>query len=208
MKRGVPVCLVAAVLATLLIPPTFGAGVGLKLGFSLSKLAQKEPDSSAFDWKNIPFIAVGLTFERRWGHFSIQPEALFVRLGGKYVIDAANSLENRFDYIQVPVLLKLDIHPNGHVDPFVCGGGYASCLIKARAILEVDGEKTKADVTDNYKRLDYGVVAGAGLTFRFPGLAIALEGRYGHGLANVYKDPAPGESLKNRTLMVLVTIIY
>lgn len=207
MRRWVFVCLVAAVSASF-VPRSFGAGVGFKFGFSLSRLTQTEPDSPALDWNDIPFASVGLAFERRWGHLSIQPEALFVRMGGKYVIDPANSLENRFDYIQVPALVKFNALPRGHVDPFICGGGYGSFLVKARGVLEVDGEKTKADVIDNYRRFDYGLVAGAGLTFRYPGLAVALEARYCHGLGNIIKDPAPGDSLKNRTLMALITIVY
>jgi hypothetical protein len=207
MKRRVLVCLVAACVAGL-APQAYGAGVGLKLGFSLSKLAQTSAIPPALQWDNLPFFAGGLSFESRWGYISLQPELLFVRMGGKYIMDADNSLENQFNYIQVPILVKFNANPKGSVDPFICGGGYGSYLIKAQGLLEAAGETTKADLTDDYERFDYGIVAGAGLTFRFSGLAISLEGRYCHGLGNVYKDPAEGDVLKNRSLMAFITVVY
>lgn len=207
MKKLVPVCLLAAVLAAP-VPRAFGAGVGLKLGFSLSKLAQASAVPPALDWGNVPFFVGGLTFESRWGYFSLQPEVLFVRMGGKYAIDADNSFENRFDYVQVPLLIKFNARPRASIDSFLFAGGYGAYLIKALGILEAGGETTKADLTGEYARLDFGVVGGAGLTFRFQGLALSFEGRYVHGLANVFKDPGEGDALKNRSLQALVTIVY
>lgn len=207
MKKLIPFCLLAALLAGV-TPPAFGAGVGLKLGFSLSKLVQGSAVPPALEWANVPFFAGGLSFESRWGHLSLQPEVLFVRMGGRYEIDADNGFENRFSYIQVPLLIKVNALPRGSLDPFICAGGYGAYLIKAQGVLEAAGETTKADLTGEYERFDFGVVGGAGLTLRIRGLALSIEGRYVHGLANVFKDPGEGETLKNRGLMALVTVAY
>lgn len=207
MKKFVPVGLLAVLLAGP-VPPAFGAGVGLKLGFSLSKLVQGSAVPPALEWANVPFFAGGLSFESRWGPLSLQPEVLFVRMGGRYEIDADNGFENRFSYIQVPLLVKVGVLPRGPLDPFVCAGGYGAYLIKAQGVLKADGETTKADLTDEYMRLDYGLIGGAGLTLRFRGLALSIEGRYVHGLANVFKDPGEGDTLKNRGLMALITVVY
>ncbi len=198
----------AAVLLAGPVRPAFGAGVGLKLGFSLSKLVQGAAVPPALEWANVPFFAGGLSFESRWGPVSLQPEVLFVRMGGRYEIDAENGFENRFSYIQVPLLVKVGALPRGSLDPFLCAGGYGAYLVKAQGVLEADGETTKADLTDEYERLDYGLIGGAGLTLRLRGLALSIEGRYVHGLANVFKDPGEGDTLKNRGLMALITVVY
>ncbi|HOW85340.1 MAG TPA: porin family protein [Candidatus Aminicenantes bacterium] len=207
MFRRILPCLAAAcVLAS--VSPAWGAGVGLKLGFSLSKFVQEAAVPPALDWSRLPFFAGGLTFESRLGALSIQPELLLVRMGGRYASDPDNGFESRLDYAQVPLLLKLGAAPRGRVDPFVCVGGYGSYLIKARGIIEAAGEKTAADLTGEYERFDFGIVAGAGLTWRRGEMAVSIEGRFGLGLANVLRDPAPGDSLKNRSLMAFVTIVY
>ena len=56
------------------------------------------------------------------------------------------------------------------------------------------------------QKYDYGAVGGAGLAFRLPGVSISVEGRYNLGLANIMKDPAVGDSIKNRSVMALVGI--
>jgi len=200
-------CLAAAcVLAS--APPAWGAGVGLKLGFSLSKFIQEAAVPPVLDWDHLPFFAGGLAFESRLGHLAIQPELLLVRMGGRYASDPDNGFESRLDYAQVPLLLKLGAAPRGRVDPFVLAGGYGAYLIKARGIIEAAGEKTAADLTGEYERFDFGIVAGAGVTWRRGELAVSIEGRCVLGLANVLRDPAPGDSLKNRSLMAFVTIVY
>ncbi|TFG54751.1 MAG: PorT family protein, partial [Candidatus Aminicenantes bacterium] len=115
-------------------------------------------------------------------------------------------LKWQLDYIQVPVLLKLNIIPAGPIRPFICAGGYGAYLIKAKGIMTVDGVPEGTTLTADYQKYDYGVVGGAGLTFKLPGIAISVEGRYNYGLKNILVDPAAGDSLKNTSMMVLVGI--
>jgi hypothetical protein len=49
-------------------------------------------------------------------------------------------------------------------------------------------------------------VASVGLGFRLRGVVISIEGRYNLGLVNIVKNPAAGESLKNRSLVALIGI--
>ena len=156
---------------------------------------------------NLPFFAGGLSFNLGLGFVSIQPEILYVRSGGRFEADPDNYLEFWFDYIQVPVLLKLNIVPAGPIRPFLCAGGYGAYLFKATGVIVAAGvELPHGDLIDDYQKLDYGVVGGAGLTFKLPGIALTVEGRYNYGLRNLLIDPAAGESMKNSSLMALVGI--
>jgi len=203
MKK-LAIAALAVLCAAALIPQTLEAGVGIKGGFSLAKIVETPP----FGWENLPFFVGGLSFEGGLGFISIQPEVLYVRMGGKVVIDADNGLENRFDYLQVPVLIKVNVIPAGPIRPFLAAGGYGAYLIKAQGALEVAGVTTKADLTENYGRYDYGVVGAAGLAFKLPGISLSVEGRYNYGLMNIWKDPVAGESSKNRSLMALVGLSF
>ena len=187
--------------AAALLPTALEAGVGIKAGYSLAKFSQQSTEPLAFAWENLHFYTGGLSFEGGLGFISLQPEILYVRMGGKY---AAGELEFRFDYVQVPVLLKLAIVPAGPVRPFIYAGGYGSYLIKAEGVIGAD----KEDLTPDYQRFDYGVVGGAGLAFKLALISLSVEGRYNYGLMNIMKAPAAGDSMSNRCLMALIGVSF
>jgi hypothetical protein len=186
MKRLMIVSLAVLCVAAL-VPQTLSAGFGIKGGYSLSK-------SSSFAFQNLRSPVGGIFFSLGFGPLAIQPEVLYVRMGGRDVIDGSG-LEFRFDYIQVPLLLKLKIIPLGPISPFVCAGGYGSYLFRARGVTFVDGV-VAGDPAD----------LGAGLKFKLPGISISIEGRYNYGLKNILKDAGPDDSWKNRSMMALVGI--
>jgi hypothetical protein len=206
MKRLMIVALVALCVAALL-PQTLSAGFGIKSGYSLSKFALTAADPIPFAFHNLRSPVGGIFFSFGFGPLAIQPEVLYVRMGGRDVIDGSGS-EFRFDYIQVPLLLKLKIIPLGPMSPFICAGGYGSYLFRAREVTLVDGVVVgdPADLGENYEKYDYGVVGGGGLKFKLPGISISIEGRYNYGLKNILTDPGPGESFKNRSMMALIGI--
>jgi hypothetical protein len=206
MKKSI-VVLIAVIGLAAFIPQDLSAGVGIKGGYTLSKLPMKSPDPLPFEFGNLPFFTGGLYFNLGLGFVSIQPEILYVRNGGHYELDPDNYLEFRFEYVQVPVLLKFNVVPAGPIRPFLCAGAYGAYLFKATGVIvEAGTELPRADLSDDYQRIDYGVVGGAGLTFKLPGIALTVEGRYNYGLRNLLIDPAAGESMKNSSLMALVGI--
>ncbi len=204
MKRSLFVVLVVLAVAVLL-PQALQAGIGIKGGLSLAKFEIKSTEPLPFSFSNLKFATGGIYFGINLGIISIQPEVLYTRMGARYAVDA-DSLEYRLDYVQVPVLLKVNVIPVGPIRPFIYAGGYGAYLIKADGVMTVGGTTAKEDITDEYLRTDYGAVAGAGVCFKLPGVALTAEGRYNLGLQNIAKNPAPGDSLKNRSVMVLVGI--
>jgi hypothetical protein len=205
MKRLTIVAL-AVLCAAMLAPRDLSAGVGIKGGYSLSKFTMLPADQApALDY--LKFYTGGIFFDVKLGFLSIEPEFLYTRMGAISEADTTR-LEWRFEYVQAPVLLKLNIVPVGPIRPFLYAGGYGSYLIKATGLMYVDDVLVgdPVDLADTYQKYDYGVVGGVGLTFKVPGIAISIEGRYNYGLMNVLKDPAEGEAYKNRSIMALVGI--
>ncbi len=204
MKKLMLVALVALFVAAL-VPQTLSAGVGIKGGYSWSKFELKSSEPPPFTFGYLPSAVGGIYFGINLGLISIQPEVLYTRMGAKYEVDA-DSLQYQFEYVQVPVLLKINIIPVGPIRPFLAAGPYGAYLLRARGVMVVDGVTDTTDLGPEMQKYDYGAVGGVGLAFRLPGISLSVEGRYNFGLANIMKDPAPGDSMKNRSVMALVGI--
>jgi hypothetical protein len=209
MKKLAILCLVATFLAAL-GPPAWAADsrVGFKAGFSLARIHETSTEPLPFVWKDLPFFAAGLFFEQGWGLITIEPEVLYVQQGGKFDIDSANGLKNRYHYIQVPLQIRLHLVPGAAVEPIVAGGAYGAYLVRAESFLTVDNETSSANVTSDYKRWDWGVVGSVGVDLHMPGITVSVEGRYNYGLLNILKEPFAGDSVKNRCWMALVGLRY
>lgn len=114
-------------------------------------------------------------------YISVQPEVLYSQksieeedefLGG--------SNQTTFSYIDVPVLLRVNIPLEGSVSPFVTAGPYAGYLMDAKNDLD---EQTE-DISEYIEDLSYGVLFGAGVQFG----NFNVEVRYDMGLSNIYNE--------------------
>ncbi|HUT07925.1 MAG TPA: porin family protein [Candidatus Latescibacteria bacterium] len=204
MKRLMIVVLAALCVAALL-PQTLSAGFGIKGGYTLSKFSLTTSEPPPFAFVNLPYYTGGIYFSLKLGPLAIQPEVLYTRMGAKFAVDA-DSLEYRFDYIQVPVLLKLSVIPAGPIRPVIYAGGYGSYMLKANGVMTVGGVPEEEDLSEMFEKYDYGVVGGVGIEFKLPGISFSIEGRYNYGLKNILTDPVAGEAIKNRSMMALVGI--
>jgi hypothetical protein len=204
MKKLVIICL-GAIFVVIVGPQDLAAEGGIKIGVSFAKFNWTDAAPADLALGYLPFIAGGLYYDADLGPFFLQPELLVIRKGGRYG-SRGDSLEFRFTYIEFPLLLRLDVLRAGTVRPFCAVGGYGSYLYGAEGVLSIGSERTVTDLIDDYKRYDFGLVVGAGLIFKLSGISLTFEGRYGHGLINIIKGPAGGESMRNRCLMAFVGI--
>lgn len=204
MKRSI-LGAVAAVCLLGLCRPGLRAEFGLKAGVSLARFQWTTPEPIGFDWQYLPFAAGGLYLEAGRGVLSVQPGVFFTRMGGRYAVEG-DSLEFRFDYLQLPLLFKMNILPTASVCPFFGFGGYGAYLIKAQGVLALGGERQVEDLIGEYKRFDAGLVFSGGFDVRFGRTTVSLECRYAHGLLDALKYPAPGEFMKHRSILALVGV--
>jgi hypothetical protein len=204
MKKSVIVAL-AVVCAAALIPQSLIAEVGIRVGASFSKYQWTTPPPTGYKLDFLPFVAGGVYFNAGRGFISIQSELLMTRMGGRYALEG-DSLEFRFDYIQLPLLLKIKVLPASSVCPFFSFGGYGAYLFKAQGVLVLDPDRTVEDLIEEYKRLDAGLVFNGGLDFRLTRATISIECRYVHGLMNVEKYQVEGSYMKHRSIIALIGI--
>ena len=201
--------IVAAVLCVLLCTAAADAqGVtgGLEFGVSSSTLSD--------------FGEVGLTTLQRetgtlFGVFvavplttgvALQPEVVYTQKGirGEGPSTEFGTFVNRFDYLEIPILLRLGAARGG---PYVVAGPAFSFLLRANVRFEAPGFTQSEDIKDEINGPDVGVIVGVGVMFgRF-----GIEGRFDAGLRNLVKpadrsagDPEP----KNRSVSLLGRLAF
>lgn len=164
-----------------------GAKFGIKGGAAAYKLTSEFGDASATSDRKIAFEA-GI-----FGEFpinkliSIQPEAVFVQKGGEETSQSFGNSSLTLNYVDVPLLLKINAPVDGSLQPFIFGGPYAGYLIEATT--DADGENQ--DLTDLLNEIHYGLKVGVGINIG----PVMLDARYDMGIANLYKEDEELEGL-------------
>ncbi|NIO47817.1 MAG: outer membrane beta-barrel protein [Candidatus Aminicenantes bacterium] len=182
-------------LTIILVSATHAYGFKLMVGGHLSKYAV-EPDEPGIEFKNKTGFLVGGGIELfKVPQISFEIEGLYFRKGSKVEIIGVER-DYVLDVISVPALAKVKFLPGP--SPYVLGGGEFSFILTHK----LEGE----DIKDRFKSFDYGLVFGAGYEMSMPGASIFFEGRYHLGIANILKDPAPDESIKTKSLVVILGI--
>jgi len=179
----------------ILVSTTHAYGFKFMAGGHLSKYAV-EPEGAGVEWKNKMGFLVGGGIELfSVPYISLEIEGLYFRKGSKVEIIGVEG-DYTLDVISIPALVKVKILPGP--SPYVLGGGEFSYILTHK----LDG----VDIKNITKSYDYGIIFGAGYEMSMPGASLFFEGRYHLGLNNILKDPAPGESLKTKALVVIVGI--
>jgi hypothetical protein len=182
-------------LTIILVSTTHAYGFKFMTGGHLAKYAV-EPEGAGVEWKNKMGFLVGGGIELfSVPHMSLEIEGLYFRKGSKVEIIGVEG-DYTLDVISIPALIKVKILPGP--SPYILGGGEFSYILTHK----LDG----VDIKNTTKSIDYGVIFGAGYEMSMPGASLFFEGRYHLGVANILKDPAPGESLKTKALVVIVGI--
>ena len=157
--------------------------VGIKGGMNVSRLSVSglTDENNVIGYHAGVFVRLGLT-----PCFAIQPEALFSMKGAEVNFNnafASGGAIVRLNYMDVPVLAVFKFLP--HVS--LQAGPYFSYLIDAsiKNTSGSDGSDFSSELNeDNFNRVDYGLVAGAGFEFRSLNFGV----RYLQGLAQIGKD--------------------
>lgn len=192
-------------------------------GMGNSTLATSEIESEGEDldeWKKSqwgPVLGIGIEMQKSLG-FEI--DALYIRKGMK-LADSGNiegydynvSIGVVIDELSFPVLVKLNLMRGG--PPYVFAGGEVGLILSAKAKYDIEvtgyNESGSEDVKENFKSMDFGLVAGAGHELNFLGYNLFLEARYHLGLQNINADSEYAEAdswIKTRAFVFIAGIKF
>ncbi|RMG66720.1 MAG: PorT family protein [Bacteroidetes bacterium] len=154
-------------------------GLGLKGGLNRATFST-ELDASARTG-----IHAGAWASIRSGKWGLQPEVLFSQQGATVTVNT-EALENNFDYIVVPVLIKR----------YLVGGLniQAGPQFGFLTLAEIDGN----DVMASYKSSDVSVTFGVGIDLP---ARLSLSARYTLGITDI-ADAASVSAAQNQVFMV------
>jgi hypothetical protein len=144
---------------------------------------------------------------------SLQPELLYTQKGA--VRDVSVPVWNpdgtfrgnydfrttiTLDYIEVPILLTYTLAGAWPVEPYLLGGPSVAFKVEGNSVTQFMGKHLGYDM-DYVRRADWGLIAGGGVGLPTDRAQVALEVRYGLGLA-AYSD---GIDNRNSVVSILVT---
>lgn len=164
-----------------------GITYGVKAGASLTSLTG---DNITGIKSKIGFLGGGFVNFGLSDLISIQPEVLYSQKGCGY--DANSNYKTKFNYIDVPVLVKVNA---GGL--FFEGGPQVGFLAAAKT---TDGNTT-VDVSDQLKGVDFGYVVGLGYQLE-SGPMLGL--RYNGGISDLNKTTTANDKQRNSAFQLYV----
>jgi hypothetical protein len=174
---------------------------GLKAGMNLANIHGDDIEDSKF---KVGFCGGGFVAFGLGKVVVIQPELLYSQKGAKWqeeYIGETGKVTFKFNYLEMPVFIKMIVPVQGKVKPSFFLGPYFGIMITGpRGELEVDGTTIEEDL-EGVKDTDFGVVFGGGLDFVLGKGKIVFDVRYGLGLTTLDEE---GADVKNNVFSFLV----
>lgn len=153
---------------------------GIKGGAAAYQITSEFGDASSTSDRKIGFEA-GIFGDFPINRFlSIQPEAVFSQKGGEETSEQFGNSSITLNYVDVPLLLKINAPVDGMLQPYIFGGPYAGYLIEATS--EAEGESM--ELTEFFNEIHYGLKVGLGINIG----SFLIDARYDMGLADLYKE--------------------
>jgi Outer membrane protein beta-barrel domain len=165
--------------------------VGLKGGPNFSKLDVNS--SPVENYKNRAGFHGGAFMLIKVSKIGIQPEVLFSKQGSNFSL-AGTDYKSNFDYINIPVMLKLytvagiNLQLGPQIGFLANAGGDA---------VNSDGS-TRDNAKNLYKKSDLSAAFGVGWDLPF---GLMIEGRYNLGLSKIQDNPDL-DATKNQVIQV------
>jgi hypothetical protein len=200
--------------ATNVSAQTTGPQFGLKLGPTFSNLSIDPEDPDADTGMRWGIGGGGFVTMPLKPRLSLQFEALFAPKGSKTTGEAGTEFEGlegqlALDYLEFPVLLRLDGPRGGRQAFHAFAGPSLGYNTSARNELVVQGEQFDNGISDNIRDqinyFDVSLVVGAGMEF---GRYFVADARYTWGLTNVNDLDDDETVIKNRAFTILAGIRF
>ena len=173
--------------------------IGPKAGLNLANLNGDDVE----DTDSKTGFCGGLFFMYKFSEmFGIQPEAYYTMKGATEKLDFEGTtvdITYTFDYIEVPILLKLLIPiQNSSINPAIFAGPFVGFNTTAKVKAEAEGQSAEEDLED-VKSTEFGLAFGGGIGFPIGKNELGFDIRYVLGLSTL-DDSAEEADVKNSVI--------
>ena len=161
--------------------------LGIKGGPNFANLDVSQPGAtykSRTGWHGGAFVLA------KFGKIGIQPELLFSQQGSKVRYSTSQSFTSNFDYVNIPVMLKLYTVAGINLQV----GPQFGFLTNEPEVEDPNGQP----IEDAYKKSDVSLALGAGWDLPF---GLSIDARYNVGLTKIEDDPSL-EATKNQVWQI------
>ncbi len=184
--------LILACCTTVAAHAQLGVGVGAQGGLLLSSRTYAGGVLNR-DVSNVTGFTFGVPVEIvMLGPFALQPELNYLRRGVKfdYVNGATITIteEQRLNYVELPILLKVGITGERFVAALVAGPSFGYAVSGTETIRTTVANivtTTEEDPFDNFKRRDIVGIVGAQAGIPFGSGKLIADARYRFGISNL-----------------------
>jgi hypothetical protein len=195
--------LILVILALAIAGPLAAAGqVIFKGGLSKATLISGYADKSLTGFQ----LGVGYEFALS-SRLSFSPELAFVRRGTAEGLPQLGSLVTAhitYDFLELPLLIRWRLGKNSTgFHPLLFAGLYGAYAVSMRSEISASGQSWTEDLSSDSRRLDWGLLSGAGFEFPLFGRTFVFEGRFHYGLAKLNKVAYP-QPWKSSSLSLLL----
>jgi hypothetical protein len=172
------------------------AGKGVRAGLTVANLPGDFADLMGTD-RRVGFAAGGFLRINVPGGMELQTELLYAMKGATTHSDLTDLSGNvvgiattayQMDYLEIPVLLRLNVGGAGEVQPSLLVGPSLGVTLRGRLAYDGPGTDMSGDL-NQIEDTDFGLVGGVGLEFGHTPARMLLDARYTLGLKNVYALP-------------------
>lgn len=198
---SIVLCSVLSVTAT---AAAQGPAVGVTAGVNVAKAHFEEDGESDVDFERRAGFVGGLFLT--WpsdGPLALHVEGLVSRKVTELDAEGLN-IRLTVDSLDLPILARVSTVRSRSASFHVFAGPSVGVRLRARQRVTFEGQTEEQDVDDDIKRMDVGVVAGAGVDVgRF-----TFDARHTWGLTNFNDGPDEDTTLKNRVFSVMAGVRF
>lgn len=177
--------------------------VGAMVGYSRSDLVGPETEQLQSRQGSLTGVYLLAPISRL---LSFRPELLFSLKGGRTQTGTA-LLDIELAYLEMPLLAKF-VLSRRRVRPMLFGGPAPSlqigCDVQFIAAEQASRSNCGEGSSSLFRTFDIGLVAGAGVEFRWPQSALALEARYTAGLRSILDEV----EVRNRAFGLVLALTF
>lgn len=139
-------------------------------------------------------IAAGLLLDMQvTGAWRVESGLVWIQKGASGTVQGFETgvpTRVRLTYVEVPLALRLEAGANSGIQPSVLAGAALAFKTACTQIHDVVTTATWVDCNDApHARTDWSLVFGGGLKVPVGRAAVLLEGRYNHGMRNLFDTP-------------------
>ena len=176
---------------------------GLKGGFNIANFTGTDYESDARFGLTIGAV---LDLSLPAVPFGIESGLSYTQKGAKQT-DQGLTGTIKVDYLELPVLAKIQLGPSGPATPHLVIGPYIGFNVNAEVELSDDGGSFSGDIGDDTNGTEFGGIVGVGVDFNLGVTRLNARAQYGYGFTSVFDgDFDDGE--RNAALSATVGIWF